>query len=238
MKRWLKSVAGWTSNWCLAPDNRFYAEWQFGSLLASIAHVAGHRLNRAITASDNVLEFLGPHGSHPWLNNYFCSDTLDISSGDTEQFSRLQRVRMLAQWPEAMEALRVRWTMKNIPEGALNCGYCSKCLRTMLELVACGALSSAPTFPVKEVDSKMVNLIHIDNKLALEYFEELADPLRSIGREDLASAVQWKLHKWWVYEVFGLNRLRPIAKRVLNASGLLSGRDQGGRPVATIRPGR
>jgi hypothetical protein len=199
----------------LGADWRLYAKWQFGSLLASMAHAASHRLTRMIIASDNVIEYIGPYGSHPWLNSYYNSDTLTVSTGDTEQFTRLERVRILTRHPETLLALRVCWVMDEIPEGGLNCGHCTKCVRTLLELVACGANPQDTAFPVKDVTPKMLQGTRLDFKD--EYYTELPLPLRAAHRPDLAEAVEGKLRAWRLREMLGLNYMRPKVRNFLNA---------------------
>ena len=201
----------------LVLDWRLYSDWQLASVLSSIAHAAGHRLQQVIIATDNVVEFVAPLGSHPWLNSYYSSDALAISSGDTEQFTRLERVRILADYPEVLRALRVCWMMKEIPAGALNCGHCSKCMRTLLELVACGAFPNNSAFPVAEVTPAMLKSTHIYDLDIAQYYEELPVPLRAVDRPDLAKAVVRKLRAWRYRETLGLNRLRPIVKRIFDS---------------------
>lgn len=203
----------------LAKNWRFYAEWQFASLLAAIAHAASSRTHRCIIAPDNALEFIEhPHGSHPWLNTYFGADFLEIITGDMEQFSRLEKIRLLAKWPGALDALRVCWDTGAIPEGHLNCGRCAKCIRTMLELMACGQLTQATVFPYTGVTASMLKSLHIGSRVELEYYIELISPLEEIGRRDLASIIKRKLWLFQTEHTLGLNHLRPFARKLLNRS--------------------
>lgn len=200
----------------LAKHWRFYAKWQFGSLLAAIAHEASTRVHHCIISPDNVLEYTQhPHGSHPWLNSYFGADFLAVTSGDMEQFSRLQRIQILAQWPEALDALRVCWDTGAIPAGHVNCGKCPKCVRTMLEFLVCGRLDQSRAFPVHTVTPEMLAPVHIRSFVETEYFSELIEPLREMGRHDLASMIKKKLWLFQAEHALGLNHLRPVAKRLL-----------------------
>lgn len=195
---------------------RFYSKWQFGSVLAAIAHAAGHRIFRCIISPDNDLEHTqNPHGSHPWMNHFYGSDHLEIVTGDMEQFSRLDKIRILAAYPAHLGALRVCWDTGAIPAGHLNCGRCSKCIRTMLEFLACGQPAGFKAFPANEATPGMVRSVHIRSHVELEYFEELLEPLESIGRQDLAAIVRRKLWLFNTEHQLGLNHLRPIARRLL-----------------------
>jgi hypothetical protein len=199
----------------LAKDWRFYAKCQFASLLAAIAHAASARIHRCIITPDNVLEYLGPHGSHPWLNSYYGADFLEISSGDMEQFSRLERIRLLTEWPAALGSLRVCWDTGAIPKGHLNCGRCAKCVRTMLEFLVCGQLQHTNVFPLDEVTPAMLKPVHIRSALEVEFFDELVTPLEDMGRRDLAASIRRKLWMFKTEQALGLHHLRPVAKKLL-----------------------
>lgn len=200
----------------LAKSWYFYAEWQFASLLAAIAHAASSRIHRCIIAPDNTLEHIEhPHGSHPWLNSYFGADFLDVITGDMEQFSRLEKIRLLSEWPGVLDALRVCWETGSIPENHLNCGRCAKCVRTMLEFLACNQLTHSKAFPQNEVTPAMLKSMHVRSNVEVEYFVELISPLEKMGRQDLAAIIKRKLWLFQTEHALGLNYLRPIAKRLL-----------------------
>lgn len=195
----------------------FYAEWQFASLLAAIAHAAGKRLFRCIIAPDNDIEHtVDPHGSHPWLNRYFGTDALEIVTGDMEQFSRLDKIRMLARHPARIDALRVCWDAAAIPAGHLNCGRCAKCVRTMVEFLACGQPDGLRAFPVDTVTPDMLKVMNIPSIGELEYLAELPAPLEAAGRPDLARPIRCKVGLFHLAQCMRLDRLRPVAKRLLN----------------------
>lgn len=200
----------------LAKNWRFYAKWQFASLLAAIAHTASTRIHRCIIAPDNVLEGIQhPHGSHPWLNAYFGADFLQIITGDMEQFNRLEKIRILSQWPLALNSLRVCWNTSAIPEGHLNCGRCSKCVRTMLEFLACGKLAQSQAFPFNDITADMLRPIRVRSDVEVEFFDELVTPLEEMGRKDLASMIRRRLWMFHAEQALGLNYLRPVAKKML-----------------------
>jgi len=192
----------------LCPDWQLYATWQFGSLLAAIAHASGNRLRQVIIASDYQLEILAPRGSHPWLNNYYSSDSLSVISGDSEQFTRMQRVHLLSEHPATLDALRVCWMMKEIPIGAVNCGKCEKCLRTRLEILACGGSIKQSAFEGSELTPATLKNLRLADKTVMGYYAELIEPLRTVGRSDLANLVQKKVMNWTLREAIGLNRIR------------------------------
>lgn len=100
---------------------------------------------------------------------------------------------MIVPHPQALAVLRVCLTM-DIPDGgAINCGRCEKCLRTMLALVACDALARTPTFPVRDVVPEMLASLELDVAPRAYQYRTLVEPLRQRGRDDLARAVASKV---------------------------------------------
>src|SRR5215467_14492187 len=114
------------------PD--FWTYRHNGAALAAVGHAA--ILGQAflfIGASHHVANPV-PMGSHPSVDGLFSSQRVTVIH-DGGRFSRLEKVRDLAGWPAAIEALRVCPTRL---EDEANCGRCEKCLRTRLELLAAG----------------------------------------------------------------------------------------------------
>jgi hypothetical protein len=108
---------------------------------------------------------------------------------DGLRFTRLEKVRLVAEWDVALQNLRV--CTSNTP-GLLNCGKCEKCVRTMTELLAIGKLEQAHAFPVQDVSPELLDSIDIAT-LADGFYCELIDPLTVVGRLDLVRIIECKL---------------------------------------------
>lgn len=81
-------------------------------------------------------------GTHPALDPHFSTERTEVLHyGDA---SRLQKVERLARSQSALDTLRV--CRYDRVESDRNCGHCEKCVRTMLELHAVGALERCPAF--------------------------------------------------------------------------------------------
>ena len=200
----------------LATSWRLYGGWQHASLLAAIAHAASSRIHRCIIAPDYSVEYIPhPHGSHPWLNSYFGADFLEITAGDMEQFSRVEKIRFLATQPGVLDSLRVCWNAAAIPEGYLNCGRCLKCVRTMLAFMVCGQLAQTTAFPGNDVSPQLLKSIPIKTHAELELYREVLAPLEAMGRHDLTAIIKRKIWLFQAERKLGLYHLRPIAKRIL-----------------------
>jgi hypothetical protein len=160
-----------------------------GAAMASVAHALSRRLSLVYFASALDIPHLTANVSvHPLLDNNYSSANLQVRH-DGVQHSRLDKVRLLADWDVALQALRV-CTLN--PPGMLNCGKCEKCIRTMLELLAVGKLAGTQAFPTDNVSAELLGTIDFQFVHEEAYFLELIDPLLSIGRPDLVRVIEIK----------------------------------------------
>jgi hypothetical protein len=123
-----------------------YIPWTmiFGPAMASVGHALSDEFGKIYIASTHSYADLIPSGSHPLLDPLWNSETLEFVHDGCEA-DRLAKVGLLSGFEIALQTLHVCW--KN-PDGAYNCGKCEKCLRTMIELKAVGALERCPTFNI------------------------------------------------------------------------------------------
>ena len=88
---------------------------------------------------------LSPWGSHPLVEPSFTTQLCRVHY-DELMFSRLDKVRLLLDWPAALAGMRVCNETRAYSAERLNCGVCEKCMRTRLALLALGALDRATAF--------------------------------------------------------------------------------------------
>jgi len=103
-----------------------------GATLAAIAHALAPNHGKVFVASTSSYADLHPWGSHPLLDPLWSTETVKIVHDGGE--TRMNKLRIVIQYPEALARLRVCW--ENL--GNYNCGLCGKCIRTMLGLRALG----------------------------------------------------------------------------------------------------
>ena len=170
-----------------------------GAVIASIAHVFSRRLTKAMIASSEDLFDPRPWGSHPLLDPNYSSTEVTIRHDDLP-LSRLQKVALIAEWPAALEHLRVC----NDPVGradVLNCGRCEKCMRTMTALLVCGKLRECRTFPFDDISPELLRTLNSappKDDLPLTFlhhgtaafWREFVAPLRGLGRLDLVEVIE------------------------------------------------
>lgn len=213
----------------LDPEGHAWPDEWFGIATASVAHAFSGRISSALIASSLDIKGLVPVGSHPILDQYFSSAGLQIIHGGAH-LSRIQKIRLVADWPPALKSVRVCWAGVRVG-GPLNCGQCRKCMRTMLGFLAIGKLDQADTFPVRQITPPMLHVIHVDNAHLLGFAQELIEQLRAIGRHDLADGLaalnadyversRWEKDVGWRGAVRRFDRIY-LGGRLLRASRLV-----------------
>ena len=168
------------------------------SLMQSPALLLQRDFARMYLASALTSENLRHYGLDPLVPELWSSSRLQVVY-DFLEVDRLEKTARVAQEPFALQNLRVCW--QNPVEG-LNCGVCEKCLRTMVNLAAAGALERAPVFN-HPLDLELVarDFIKDDNQLfntqmnlAAITRREGNSPLRRALRRSLRTSF-WK-RRW------------------------------------------
>lgn len=106
-------------------------DWEnaFGTALASCLMLLQGGYTTGLIASSFPYQALSfPYGSNP-ITDWMLSTKAFQIVHDGAAFPRLEKMREIAHWPEALQTLRVCWqgTQKD-----RNCGRCEKCVRTIL----------------------------------------------------------------------------------------------------------
>lgn len=154
-------------------------------MMQSPAHLLKREFNRMYLASALTSANLLRYGLDPTVTDLWSSSTLQVVY-DCLEVDRLQKTARVAEEQFALENLRVCW--QNPVEG-LNCGMCEKCLRTMVNLEAAGALERCPVFN-RPLDLKLVarDFIKDDNQLFNTQMN--LEAITKKGNKPLARALQ------------------------------------------------
>jgi hypothetical protein len=125
-----------------------------GAAIASCLMVLQGGYTEGLIASSRPYRHLTlPYGSSPVTDWLMSSDAFQIVH-DGAAFTRSDKIRELAHWPEALRYLQVCW------EGGQpdrNCGRCEKCIRNILAFRAAG-LGLPECFEQDVSDSQILNL--------------------------------------------------------------------------------
>ena len=180
-----------------------YAAWgerAHGAAMAAVAHLLSDELARIYISASDSGAYLLPWGSHPDLDPFWSSSGLEFIHDGCET-TRTGKLGRIAESDIALEHLRVCW--KN-QAGALNCGRCEKCIRTMIGLKITGALDRCTAF---EKPLRLWTVLGI----------KIPHPKFATGQLDNLAALKEDLpeHRWlyWALSVaFFRSRLRERFK--------------------------
>jgi hypothetical protein len=175
----------------MEPDLSFFAHWYLGGALLSGAHLLAARFSTVALGSSWPAEHLVPWGTHPLLDVGYGSAAMSVRH-EALGVSRIEKLARLRGQPRSLERLI---TCSDAPgAGSMNCGRCAKCVRTLLEMEASGTIAHAHSFPPGPVTPAAIDGLELDN--GTEYFWGLlVAPLRTLGRESIASAIERKIRE-------------------------------------------
>jgi hypothetical protein len=221
----------------LVNSDDLFALESHGATFAGIAHMHSRYVTTSLLASTNSVDELIPWGSHPLLEPNFSSSDLQIRHDGT-WMTRLDKMRLIADWKPAMRNLRTCYHAFRSSD-VLNCGKCEKCLRTMVELLIVGKLDQCQAFPYDDVTVEMIESLQtrpsgsaqrktapgIDNppnnlnSAVAAHWRGMLKLLREIRREDLAAAIDEKLlevkrQQDWLDERDWKGRIKRIDRKV------------------------
>jgi hypothetical protein len=172
-----------------------YASWTsvgFGAANAAVAHALSRRFTKVLLASGG--DGVDPPGgaSHPLLDQHFSTAAVHIQH-EQASWTRLDKLRLLAAWPAALQVMQPCHYVRVPPAGQINCGRCEKCVRTMLGLICLGKLADAAAFVDDDVTPEIVRSIPVLSPVKAGLLQQLIDPLEKAGRPDLAKEIRRKL---------------------------------------------
>ena len=163
----------------------------FGAALAVVSHLLKTTLKKIFIPSSHTYLDLVPNGSHPLLDPLWSSSKLSIVHDGCEA-TRVDKVALIANHEIALSHLRVCW---KDTEGVHNCGKCEKCIRTMINLKAIGALDKCPTFPNNIPLLKVTGISAQSENIRALVKENIRHLKEGKDNKKLILALWWVLHK-------------------------------------------
>lgn len=135
-----------------------------------------------------------PYRQPFWLH-FASTSTMRVSVGQAA-VKRIDKVARLGRWTDIHGLLRVCPQYDQVlPAGDLNCGRCEKCLRTMLEFLACGAAPALRAFSKSEVRPSDLSKLELHPGV-IPFFRDLVDRLEAMQLRDLARALHRRLARF------------------------------------------
>ena len=170
-----------------------FASWisvTFDSHLAAVGQAMRSRI-RSLGIGSSGAALTEGLPQDPRLLPFHTTHAVDVY-GAQNMVPRLEKLRGLLAWPEAMAQLRVCFLLDIPAPGTRNCGRCEKCVRTMLQCIALGAEHSPQVRGAftQWVDVAAVDALTRGPKPPRGFYAALAPLLAAQGRADLAAAVR------------------------------------------------
>ena len=141
-----------------------------GAGLVSVGHLLSPFFKRIYVPASHTYAHLIPLGSHPILDPLWSTETLEFVHDGCEA-NRIDKITLLSQFEIALQCLRVCFLPRS--QGAYNCGQCEKCMRTMINLYAAGALDRCTAFNTRLNIKEISRLIISDESTRLFVRENL-----------------------------------------------------------------
>ena len=170
----------------LEPSYEFFHRRWFGSAFPAGVHLlAGTVTSASFASGHHIASGTMPSGSHPDLDAFFSSAAVEVRHEGADR-SRLEKVRSIARDP-ALGHLFVchSWPAPDAP----NCGRCEKCVRTLVEILVCGGIGRADSFPRGTLTAEAIARAELHDDSTI-FWQPLVAPLRQAGRDDLAAAAE------------------------------------------------
>jgi len=151
-------------------------------------------------------------GQHPFTDPMLSSRHFRVID-DGAECQRYQKLRAIADWPEAMRHLRV---CASNPDSHVNCCRCEKCIRTILAFRAAG-VPLPPSFP-RDVSDREIRRLQIRAGDQLGDWEHADRAVRQLGLggESWAKAARTVIRR--CRRRIALNRLKrpflPLRNRI------------------------
>jgi hypothetical protein len=203
---------------------RRYLSWRYGHgfALAAVCHLLSPFFQKIYIAAthtfaDSNRVFIG---SHPLLDPLWSTETFEFIHDGCDA-TRIQKVAMIAKSDVVLQSLRV--CFKELGD-VDNCGWCEKCIRTMINLHIVGALSRCTIF-AKQLDTARIAELMIPDLSAYILVEENLRALKTHPEnKELYNAVQkamkrgpwlkYILHHPRIYQIRWIYRnLKKITNR-------------------------
>lgn len=177
-----------------------------GSALASVALLLG--FSRAYLPAAYSYSQLIPLGSHPLTDPLYSNECVAIIHEGAEA-RRIDKLIKIAQCDSALEILTVCLDNMNV-----NCGKCTKCIRTMIPLHLLG-IQNAPFPPLPLL--REIRKMRISGDIEMIFFKENLELPMLEGKNELREALQVcmkRYEKLWLFKEFDRVILSGLIKRV------------------------
>ena len=181
----------------LAPNYRYWVGLGFGAGHSAVAQLFQGHFDKVLLASDGNGPNSAPVALHPLFNHHFSTDAVRIQ-GEQDEMTRVEKIALLTDWDFGRRLMQPCHYV-HIPEnGAINCGKCEKCVRTMLTLIGQGRLAEVEAFEEDDLKPMRVMMIPVGNVEKAKLLRQSIPVLKQRKRFDLVWAIRARLALYFV----------------------------------------
>jgi len=148
-----------------------FAHSQAAFLASCMSLLQGGYVVGLIPSSRSYANLRIPYGTTPVTDSLLSSGSFSIIH-DASGFTRSEKIYEIADWPEALQYLRV-CLGENRSERDKNCGRCEKCVRTILEFRSLGL--DLPLCFKQDVSNNQIIKLGYDGKGFTNYYKEIVE---------------------------------------------------------------
>jgi len=196
------------------PEEYLHFRRYSGSMQVAVALCLQQTLQRFMVPTTWPWEFLEQRGSHPLLEPNWSTSAARFAL-DGGEADRIDKVRWLFEHaPDALRRVRVCFLTEH---GELNCGHCSKCLRTMLELRIVGASALIQSFDA-ELDMHNVRMTRFPGRTPY-FWPKLLEEAERVEDHEVAEAIRTAFGRRFYWPRVRRAAARWLHQRWLSAPG-------------------
>lgn len=199
----MRSIEVITANWV----------WYHGAAMAGVGHLLSPIVGRVYIPASYTYRDTFPWGSHPVLDPMWSGGAVEFVH-DGAEATRFDKIGAIAGDDVAARHLRVCWENR---DGQYNCGECEKCVRTMIELRAHGALERFVTFD-RPLNLRRVRFGELTTEGQVAFTLQALRRLEETdGDPEVMKALRWRLWRSRITHV--VRRIGgPIKRRLIRRS--------------------
>jgi hypothetical protein len=187
----------------------------WGTQLVSGLYLLAGRYDTGLIANEVPYQYLGLRwASHPVTNQLLGSRGFTVVD-DGGEFTRIEKAKVISDWPEAMRYLHVCFGV-NVPGEYRNCCRCEKCIRTMLAFRIAGC--ERPSAFAADPTDAQIRGVRLEFTNKIERWEQMAEHAEAAGMGQAgwvrAMRTVLRKHRWREFRNVLQQPFVPLRNRI------------------------
>lgn len=217
-------------DWDSQDDFHFWHDHLQGAAFSGVAHALANGISHCSIAASVYFSTIDFHsGTHPMIDTRLRTKGLEIHH-EGVMLTRMEKVQGIADWDVVLKGLRVCNRYQTYTKDSVNCGQCEKCVRSMLEFVACDAqvpdalFNRKPTFTENELRKHYPKIS--SKSIYQTSWDEIYEKLDAQKHPELKATLALMYDKKWTTKVKVKNFARAQKQQIKDrVKAVLQGKD-------------